>query len=80
MTTDEHRCQNGDLHLYWKDLCCRASKNKLLINNLNGHLQSGSITAVLGPSGSGKTTLFECLAKRKISGVTGQFWASSSTR
>ncbi|KAH9406641.1 ATP-binding cassette sub- G member 1 [Tyrophagus putrescentiae] len=69
----------GALHLYWKNLNCQTPAKKVLVNNLNGHLQSGRLTAVLGPSGSGKTTLFECLAKRKVSGVTGQFWASSST-
>lgn len=72
--------KHDSIHLYWKNLTYKASKNKVLINNLNGHLQSGYLTAVLGPSGSGKTTLFECLAKRKITGVSGQIWVSSSTR
>lgn len=69
---------NGSIHFYWKNLSYKTPKNKVLVNNLNGHLQSGCLTAILGPSGSGKTTLFECLAKRRIQGVSGKFWVSSS--
>ncbi len=43
----------GALHLYWKNLNCQTPAKKVLVNNLNGHLQSGRLTAVLGPSGSG---------------------------
>lgn len=68
------------IHFYWKNLSYETGKNKILINNLSGHLQSGCLTAILGPSGSGKTTLFECLAKRKIKGVSGHSWVSSSIR
>lgn len=70
----------GDIHLYWKNLSYQTSKGKVLVNNMNGHLQSGRLTVVLGPSGSGKTTMFECLAKRRIAGVSGQIWVSSPSR
>lgn len=50
LLTDEAQ---GRLHLYWKNLNCQTPKKKVLVNNLNGHLQSGRLTAVLGPSGSG---------------------------
>ena len=72
--------QNSSIHLYWKNLTSKAEKNKILVNNLSGHLRSGHLTAVLGPSGSGKTTLFRCLAKRKTKNVNGDFWVSSPSR
>ena len=50
----EPQTEQGHIHLYWKNLTCKAAKNKVLVNNLNGHLQSGCLTAVLGPSGAGK--------------------------
>ena len=74
------KIENEAIHFYWKNLSYKTAKNKILVNNLSGHLQSGYLTAILGPSGSGKTTLFECLAKRRIKGVTGQTWVSSSIR
>lgn len=51
--SDEPSSERGRLHLYWKNLNCQTPKKKVLVNNLNGHLQSGRLTAVLGPSGSG---------------------------
>ncbi|XP_075681358.1 ATP-binding cassette sub-family G member 1-like [Dermatophagoides pteronyssinus] len=75
---ENKKIDNEAIHFYWKNLSYKTVKNKILVNNLSGHLQSGYLTAILGPSGSGKTTLFECLAKRRIKGMTGQTWVSSS--
>ena len=72
--------EDSSIQLYWKNLSYQTPKNKVLINNLSGNLQSGFLTAVLGPSGSGKTTFFECLAKRKVKGSSGQIWVSSLSR
>ncbi|UXI15800.1 apoptosis inhibitor [Sarcoptes scabiei] len=67
----------SSISFFWKNLTYKTVENKILIDNLSGHLQSGLLTAILGPSGSGKTTLFECLAKRRVKNVIGETWVSS---
>lgn len=44
----------------------------VILNNLNGEIRSGELTAIMGPSGCGKTTLLECLAGKRQSGVSGE--------
>jgi iron complex transport system ATP-binding protein len=36
--------------------------SRLVLDSIDLHLQSGSITAVLGPNGAGKSTLLSCIA------------------
>ena len=74
--------QKNGIELVWRNLSfqvnksscipLKKTKSRTLINNLNGCVQSGQLTAIIGPSGSGKTTLIECLAGRRIKGVTGE--------
>lgn len=45
---------------------------RIILNELNGHINQGSITAILGPSGSGKSTLLECLFGKRKKGLTGE--------
>ncbi|CAG2164602.1 unnamed protein product [Oppiella nova] len=82
-TTDDR------LKLYWNGLTYKTSDNKKLIsrnktnvktiiNDLNGEITSGQLTGILGPSGSGKTTLIECLAGRRVAGLSGRVWVKSS--
>jgi ABC-type multidrug transport system ATPase subunit len=71
------------LKLIWQDVSYSASRGgplswvksapeKKILNNLSGHLSSGSMTALMGPSGSGKTTLLNCISgKIKSSGLKG---------
>ncbi|CAG2171083.1 unnamed protein product [Oppiella nova] len=77
------------LKLYWNGLTYKTSDNKKLIsrnktnvktiiNDLNGEITSGELTGILGPSGSGKTTLIECLAGRRVAGLSGRVWVKSS--
>jgi len=40
------------------------SKTKLILNNLSGKLEPGTMTAIMGPTGSGKTSLLNVLANR----------------
>lgn len=49
-----------------------SSKDKtIILNDLNGSVRSGQVTAILGPSGAGKTSLLGCLTGKKKSGVSG---------
>lgn len=52
-------------------------KTKIL-NNLNGSVKSGQVTAILGPSGAGKTSLLGCLTGKNKSGVAGSIQVISS--
>lgn len=39
-------------------------KSRLIFDNLNGHINSHELTAILGPSGSGKTSLLNAICGR----------------
>lgn len=50
----------------------RTSGDKTsILDNLNGSVRSGQVTAILGPSGAGKTSLLGCLTGKNKSGVSG---------
>ena len=36
-------------------------KPKIILNNINGQVNFGELTALMGPSGAGKTTLLQCI-------------------
>jgi ATP-binding cassette, subfamily G (WHITE), member 2, SNQ2 len=40
-----------------------------LLNNVNGYVKPGTLTALMGASGAGKTTCLDVLAQRKNIGV-----------
>ena len=46
------------------------NKEKLILNNLRGSINFGTITALIGPSGAGKTTLLHCINGIKRSGLS----------
>jgi len=51
---------------------CQLPKTRLLLDNVNIHVQAGQLLAVLGSSGSGKTTLLDVMAYRHEGGqITG---------
>lgn len=49
----------------------QAKGAKTILNNLNGSVCSGQVTAILGPSGAGKTSLLGCLTGKHKTGVSG---------
>jgi len=42
--------------------------NRLLLDNVDGYIKPGQMTALMGSSGAGKTTLLDVLAQRKTQG------------
>jgi ABC-type lipoprotein export system ATPase subunit len=60
---------NEKLSIAWIDLTLRIKKNlfrkeKIILNQLNGCVEFGSLNALMGPSGAGKTSLLRCLNGR----------------
>ncbi|ORY75662.1 hypothetical protein BCR35DRAFT_292865 [Leucosporidium creatinivorum] len=41
---------------------------RIILDNLNGHVEGGQLCAILGPSGAGKSTLVDLLAGKRKSG------------
>lgn len=57
-----------NLTLSWENVCYKVNGLDLL-NNVDGYVSSGVLTALMGESGAGKTTLLNALSKRTDSGV-----------
>ena len=60
---------------FWQlenSLPVRKSLEKQILQPQNGHIGTGSLTALMGPSGAGKTTLLNCITGRYMTGVAGQ--------
>jgi ABC-type multidrug transport system ATPase subunit len=64
----------SDLAIAWirlKFYGRRKCKRIPLLNDINGSIDLGTITALMGPSGAGKSTLLKCINGRQISGIDG---------
>ncbi|KAJ5751819.1 hypothetical protein N7520_008736 [Penicillium odoratum] len=56
----------------WKNLTYTVNTptgDRVLLDNVYGFVQPGSLTALMGSSGAGKTTLLDVLAQRKTEGT-----------
>eukprot|EP01127_Copromyxa_protea_P011667 TRINITY_DN2955_c0_g1_i1.p2 TRINITY_DN2955_c0_g1~~TRINITY_DN2955_c0_g1_i1.p2 ORF type:complete len:436 (-),score=86.34 TRINITY_DN2955_c0_g1_i1:660-1967(-) len=59
--------------LVWKKMCYTvpvggSEKRRQLLDNIDGWIKPGQMTALMGASGAGKTTLLDVLAQRKTIG------------
>lgn len=61
----------------WKNVCYDVpikSETRRLLDNVNGYVKPGKMTALMGESGAGKTTLLNVLAQRVKTGtISGDF-------
>ena len=69
----------------WKNLSYSIEtifSKKLILKNLKGKIDFGTITALMGPSGAGKTTLLKCINGIKQSGLSKdtQFYVNKFTK
>lgn len=69
---------------HWKDVCYEVkikNETRQILNNVDGWVKPGTLTALMGVSGAGKTTLLDCLADRTSMGViTGQMLVDGHLR
>ncbi|KAF2223598.1 ABC-2 type transporter-domain-containing protein [Elsinoe ampelina] len=74
---------NGSI-LHWQNLCYDVKdgmETKRLLDNIDGWVKPGTLTALMGVPGSGKTTLLEVLASRTKTGlVSGGILVDGSRR
>lgn len=56
----------------WKDVSLELPGGRKLLQNVDGFVKPGTMTALMGASGAGKTTLLSTLSQRAVAGeVTG---------
>lgn len=55
-----------------KPFGCFRQREKLILNNVSGHVNTGELVALIGPSGVGKSSLLEILAGRRVKGTSGK--------
>ncbi|OTF84021.1 hypothetical protein BLA29_003477, partial [Euroglyphus maynei] len=74
MMTMSHDSNPSNISIAWRNLNYEAKNlfynRKLILRQLNGHLNYQSLNGFLGPSGAGKTTLLNCLNGTLRSGIT----------
>ena len=69
---------------HWRNLCYDVKikdETRRILNNVDGWVKPGTLTALMGASGAGKTTLLDCLAERVTMGViTGDVFVDGKPR
>ena len=70
---DQEHCYR-QLAIVWIGLkyCVKTGftrKTKTILNDINGSIDFGTISAIMGPSGAGKTTLLKCISGRQTKGI-----------
>jgi ABC-type multidrug transport system ATPase subunit len=65
------------LAIAWIDLTFKVNpffmrKEKIILNDIDGSVDFGSLNALMGPSGSGKTSFLKCINGKSESGIGGE--------
>ena len=66
--------KNGGAAFLWDSLCCDVKAkdgSRGLLEDVDGWIKPGTVTALMGASGAGKTILLNVLAERASTGVIG---------
>ena len=77
--------QRQDSIFSWKDVCydikIKKDETRRILDNVDGWVRPGALTALMGVSGAGKTTLLDVLAERVTVGViTGEMLVDGRPR
>ncbi|KAK1754275.1 ABC-2 type transporter-domain-containing protein [Echria macrotheca] len=69
---------------HWNNVCYEVKikgEPRQILNNVDGWVKPGTLTALMGVSGAGKTTLLDCLADRTSMGIiTGEMLVDGHPR
>ena len=69
---------------HWNNVCYEVKvkgEPRQILNNVDGWVKPGTLTALMGVSGAGKTTLLDCLADRTSMGIiTGEMLVDGRLR
>lgn len=71
-TDAEGGLNRSEAIFHWRNLCYDIKikkEDRRILNNVDGWVKPGTLTALMGASGAGKTTLLDCLADRTTMGV-----------
>lgn len=70
--------QPNEFQVIWNRITFTAfagtKKERVIVRDVSGRMQSGQMMAFLGPSGSGKSTILECLVRKRRVGVSGNVY------
>lgn len=91
---DRYTCDAPRLTLEWKDLhlqvqskdpTTKETKEKTILDRVNGFAVPGELLVIMGPSGAGKSTLLDCISGRNTAvegaiSVNGIPWTKSMKR
>ena len=69
MTHGEEGFQGSTSIFHWNNVCYDLEikgKTRRILDNIDGWIKPGTLTALMGVSGAGKTTLLDCLADRRV--------------
>ncbi|KAL0942888.1 multidrug resistance protein cdr1 [Colletotrichum truncatum] len=71
-TTEQGALEKSQAVFHWKDVCYDIKikgEDRRILDNVDGWVKPGTLTALMGASGAGKTTLLDVLADRVTMGV-----------
>jgi len=68
-SSQERTFQGSTSTFHWGNVCYDIrvkNKPRRILDNIDGWVKPGTLTALMGVSGAGKTTLLDCLADRRM--------------